>query len=124
MRRSCCWLPRTWYSDKWTVEFGELGALLGGLADQELPVHLDLGRRRALGRMEVRERIAALGEAACNLAISSWAAMRSALTCPCSAAVMVGSSSIRLSPARTGWPSWTLMARTTPVSSGWISLVL
>ena len=50
------------------VEFGELGALLRDLADQELPVHLDLGGRRALGRMEVRERIAAVREGNCDRA--------------------------------------------------------
>src|SRR5215469_5443215 len=36
---------------------------------------------------------------------------------------MVGSSSIRTSPSRTTWPSCTWIARTTPVSNGWMSLV-
>src|SRR5207302_1547364 len=36
---------------------------------------------------------------------------------------MVGSSSIRISPAFTSEPSRTWIARTTPVSNGWITLV-
>src|SRR5258707_5129633 len=36
---------------------------------------------------------------------------------------MVGSSSISTSPALTLWPSRTWIARTTPVSNGWIILV-
>src|SRR5215472_12700576 len=36
---------------------------------------------------------------------------------------MVGSSSIRTSPSRTTCPSCTWIARTTPVSNGWMSLV-
>src|SRR5947209_12798579 len=36
---------------------------------------------------------------------------------------MVGSSSISTSPALTRWPSRTRMARTTPVSKGWMTFV-
>src|SRR6185312_5912157 len=40
-----------------------------------------------------------------------------------SAAFTVGSSSIRMSPAFTLWPSCTRIARTTPVSKGWTTLL-
>src|SRR5216684_5735238 len=61
--------------------------------------------------------------AARSRAASSWAAIRSLLKWPSSAPVMVGSSSMRTSPALTLWPSRTWIARTTPVSNGWIVLV-
>src|SRR5260370_1385812 len=61
--------------------------------------------------------------AARNRAASSRAAIRSFLKCPSSAPVMVGSSSMRTSPALTLWPSRTWIARTTPVSNGWIVFV-
>jgi hypothetical protein len=40
-----------------------------------------------------------------------------------SAITMVGSSSIRTSPAFTAWPSRAWIARTTAVSNGWMILV-
>ena len=49
--------------------------------------------------------------------------MRSLFRCSSSAAFMVGSSSISTSPALTLCPSRTWMARTTPVSNGWMILV-
>src|SRR6516162_1736438 len=55
--------------------------------------------------------------------MSSWAPVRSLWICSRSATVMVGSSSMRTSPALTLWPSRTWIARTTPVSNGWMSLV-
>src|SRR6266567_5037991 len=61
--------------------------------------------------------------AARSRATSSSAATRSLFWRSWSASVIVGSSSMRTSPAFTVWPSRTWMARTTPVSNGWISLV-
>src|SRR5262249_36181667 len=56
-------------------------------------------------------------------ATSSCAEMRSLRKWLRSASFMVGSSSIRISPALTLCPSRPWMARTTPVSKGWITLV-
>src|SRR5262245_34914735 len=55
--------------------------------------------------------------------MSSWAPVRSLWICSRSATVIVGSSSMRTSPALTLWPSRTRIARTTPVSNGWMTLV-
>ena len=55
-------------------------------------------------------------------ATSNSAEIRSLLICCSSASDIVGSSSISTSPALTAWPSCTSIARTTPVSNGWISL--
>jgi hypothetical protein len=52
------------------------------------------------------------------------AACRPRLAWASSAPVMVGSSSTSSCPASTCWPSWTWIARTTPISSGWTSLTL
>src|SRR5215813_13748303 len=54
---------------------------------------------------------------------SSRAASSSFASRSLSAPLMVGSSSIRTSPAFTACPSCTLTARTTPVSNGWMILV-
>ena len=62
-------------------------------------------------------------KAACSRATSSWAAIRSLCRCSRSAAFIVGSSSISTSPALTVSPSCTWIARTTPVSNGWMTLV-
>src|SRR5262249_38593979 len=61
--------------------------------------------------------------AARKRATSSCAEMRSLRKWLRSASFMVGSSSIRISPALTLCPSRTWMARTTPVSNGWITFV-
>src|SRR6478752_4416178 len=55
--------------------------------------------------------------------MSSCAAVRSLCACSRSAAFIVGSSSMRTSPALTCWPSRTRIARMTPVSNGWITFV-
>src|SRR6516165_6787652 len=55
--------------------------------------------------------------------MSSCAPVRSLWICSRSATVIVGSSSMRTSPALTLWPSRTWIARTTPVSNGWMTLV-
>src|SRR5215471_18065590 len=61
--------------------------------------------------------------AACKRATSSRAEMRSLRKWLRSASFMVGSSSISTSPALTLCPSRTWIARTTPVSNGWMTLL-
>src|SRR5712691_3582 len=61
--------------------------------------------------------------AARKRAISSRPEVRSLRKWLRSASFMVGSSSIRISPALTLCPSCTWIARTTPVSNGWMTLV-
>src|SRR5262249_33557163 len=55
--------------------------------------------------------------------MSSCADIRSLRRCSNSAALMVGSSSMSTSPALTVCPSCTRIARTTPVSNGWMTLL-
>src|SRR5216683_2625638 len=62
-------------------------------------------------------------KAARSRATSSWAATRSLCRCSRSAAFIVGSSSINNCPALTVSPSCTWIARTTPISKGWMTLV-
>src|SRR5262245_33462191 len=61
--------------------------------------------------------------AALRRAMLTRSASRSARTRSRSAAFRVGSSSISTSPARTVCPSCTRIARTTPVSNGWTTLL-
>ena len=89
------------------IERGELGPVLLGLLGQELPLHGNErpGSPRQADETRFRDQSLSLN-AARNRAMSSCAATRSFLMCSSSAVVMVGSSSIRTSPALTLWPSW------------------
>ena len=88
------------------IERRELGPIFVDLLGEELPLHSDKRWTCACRRLKLPSGFASLS-AARNRAMSSCAAMRSLLICSCSAAVMVGSSSIRTSPALTLWPSRT-----------------
>ena len=103
---------------------GDLGAMLGDLVEQQLALGADQNRVRAGGRRRSRpSRSSPAASAARSRATLSCSASRSFCRWSRSAAFTVGSSSTSTSPALTACPSCTRIARTTPVSNGWMILV-
>ena len=105
-------------------ERGDLGAVLGHLVEQSWRWALTSAGSAPAGGVKsaaTDRRLAA--SAARSRAMLSCSASRSLCRWSRSAALTVGSSSISTSPALTAWPSCTRMARTTPVSNGWMTLV-
>ena len=79
-----------------------LRLLFGGLAGQEAAMHLDQVGRRIRRRLELGERIVLRGQRRAQPRdVQLSRQFRSLFKCPSSAPVMVGSSSMRMSPALT-----------------------
>ena len=99
------------------VERGDLGAVLGYLADQKLALHGDQLRARAFGRPEIDRGILGIGQRGPEPGNVELGRDQVALRCGrARRGSWSVSSSISTSPALTAMPSRTWMARTTPVS--------
>ena len=111
----CCALP---------IENSKLGLLLGGLVERGncAASAIRVGRASSGGLKFASGSPSA--NSACSRATSSCAAMQIALRMP-QVGIVHGRIELdqNVSPALTICPSWTWMARTTPVSNGWITLV-